>query len=514
MHLKLFNLCLIICLIFIFSLSFSSDSEAVGVRPLVVDLEMERGETGVFELNLTPTDTQQMVALNLYYPRQQLTGSLSYEECDLKKHAVLNWLELPEEVIIPPDEKKTVEVEVTVPYDARGTHTAIIMVEPVVEEAEAGITFRVRYAVRVNIHIDAPGLRRTAEVKEFKLTADDEDRPLLQAHAKNNSSLSYNAAGEVTVRDENRQLIERVSIRSLHAAQGGRDETTIYPDSKVIFEGLINEPLTPGTYDLQLFLYYADGRQIIERKRVEVGDEFIDPDRLEYIEIDPGVINKELRRGGAHTGAIDIRNRMGDPINIKIGAQKSEPDYKRSLLDNFQIDLRGDQQFKLEGRRSQRPVLIVRAPREGIEDGGYYGTLQIGVFDSETEESLETRNIDMAFIVGENYKYNGAVQDITTRVIEDEVLFSATVLNTGDVHFIPQAKVYLIQGEEIKHTIFLEMADKNDSILPEMTGVLSTYSSGVEPGTYTAEVTLRHEGEDIAEDTFKLDVQESGFRKK
>ncbi len=491
----------------IFFLLYSLSSLAVGVRPLVIDLNMDRGETQQFQLKLTPEDNQQTVALNLYYPRQQITGSLSYEEGNLEEHAVLDWLDLPGQVVVPPGEETTVDMEVTTPYDASGTHTAIIMVEPVVEEAEQGITFRVRYAVRVNIHIDAPGLRRRVEVKGLELTADEEDHPLLQAHIKNTSPLSYNAAGEVTVRDESRRLIERVQIKSQHAAQGGRNKTTIYPDSEVIFEGLINEPLVQGTYDMQLFLYYADGRQIIERKTFEVGNEFIDLENLEYIEVEPELISEELRWGGAHTGPINIRNRIGDPVAIKIGAQKIEPDYSRSLLDNFKVELRGDQQFELKGRRSQRPVLIVRAPREDIDDGGYYDTLQIGVFDPETDEHLETRDIDLSFIVGKDYEYRGKVQNITTKTIEDEVLFSAIVLNTGDVHFTPQARVYLIQDEEIKYNIILNLAEEGDIVLPEMTGILSTYVQDIVPGKYTADVTLRHKGEAIAEDIFELEIE-------
>jgi hypothetical protein len=106
-------------IIFILLLFLSSSLQAVGVRPLVINLNMDRGETQQFQLELTPEDTQQTTALNLYYSRQQQTGSLSYEEGNLEEHAVLNWLELPEEVVVPPGEETTVDIEVTAPYDAK-----------------------------------------------------------------------------------------------------------------------------------------------------------------------------------------------------------------------------------------------------------------------------------------------------------------------------------------------------------------------------------------------------------
>ena len=261
---------IILLIIFIFFLSCSA--EAVGVRPLTVDMFLEQGETEEFTLELTPSDAEELVELNLHYPHQDLSGSLSYEVGDPDEHEVINWIDMPDEVTVPPGEEVEVTGEVNVPFDAEGSHTAVIMVEPVVEDEE-GITLQVRYAVRVNIHVDAPGLREDAELLDFDLEADEEDQPLLTAHMENPSQLMYDAAGEVTVRDEDRQLIERVTIET----PGGGEETTIYPGAEVLFEGNITEPLAAGQYDLQAFIYYGDGRQIIERKTVEVGDEFIDP---------------------------------------------------------------------------------------------------------------------------------------------------------------------------------------------------------------------------------------------
>ncbi|MGM0438348.1 MAG: hypothetical protein ACQEQD_08750 [Bacillota bacterium] len=506
-----FEVIILFFLLFIFIISFPL--YAIGVQPLVLDLEVSQGETQQFELKLSPEQNQSTAELNLYYPRQQLTGSLSYEEGNLDEHPVLNWLDLPDEVIVPPGEETSVDVQVSVPYGVEGTHTAIIMVEPKVEEAEKGITFQVRYAVRVNIHVDAPGLREEAEVKSFKLESTEENQPLIQTHIKNPSPLSYNAAGEVTIRDQNRRLIERVPIRSEHASQGGRDETTIYPGSEVIFSGKVTEPLAEGTYDLQLFLYYADGRQVIERKTIDVGDEFIDYENLEYIEVKPEVIDEELRRGGAHTEALDIRNRLADPLNIKIAAQKNNSDYKHSLLNNFQIELRGGQEFELEGRRSKRPVLIVRAPREEIEDGGYYDTLQIGVFDPETEEQLEIRDVDLSFIVGEDYEYSGEIKTISTQRVEDEILFSTIVENTGDAHFSPRARIYLKKDGEIKYTLFTELAEEDDEILPEMKGILSSYAN-VEAGEYTADITLQYKGEEIERKELPVEIEAKKENKK
>ena len=221
---KVYIIFLIFVLIFVL---YSSNLLAVGVRPLSLDLEMEQGESSTFELELVPEGTEETVALNLYYPRQQITGTLTFEEGDLEQHEVLNWIALPDEVTVPPDEEVEVTGEINVPFDAEGTHTAVVMVEPLMEDGE-GISLQVRYAVRISIHVDAPGLREDAELLDFDLEADEDDQPLLTAHMENPSPLMYNAAGEVTVRDESRQLIERVTLKT----EGGSRKPQSIPARK------------------------------------------------------------------------------------------------------------------------------------------------------------------------------------------------------------------------------------------------------------------------------------------
>ena len=498
----------IILLVLLFILLYLSSSlYAVGVRPLIINLEVERGGTKQFQLELTPENVQQVVDFNLFYPRQQQTGSLSYEEGNLDEHAVLNWFEVPDEVIIPPGEKTIITGEVSVPYDTSGSHTAIIMVEPAVNKAEEGISLRIRYAVRVNIHIDTPGLRETAELLEFNLEPGKEDEPpRVSSRIKNNSALMYDAAGEVTIRDESRRLVERIPIRSQHAAQAGREATTIYPGSEVIFSGEITEMLAAGTYDLQLFLRYADGRQLIERKTVEIGDEFVDPNNMKYFEVEPRMISEELRRGGAGTEVIEVRNRTGEKIGINISSEEIESDYQHSLLNKFELQLRGKQQFELESRRSERPVLIVRSPRE-IETGGYYDRILVTAFDPETGDKLQQETVNLEFLVGDDYQYSGEVLGLTTKTIDDEVLLSAAIINTGQVHFTPTARVYLRQNDEIKYTKRLEMTEENERILPEMDGLLRNYFTDIEPGEYKAEVTLQYQGEDLSVSEFELVIE-------
>jgi hypothetical protein len=80
-------------------------------------------------------------------------------------------------------------------------------------------------------------------------------------------------------------------------------------------------------------------------------------------------------------------------------------------------------------------------------------------------------------------------------------------VNTGDVHFSPRARVYLKRDGEIQHTLFLELAEEGARVLPEMTGILSTYANEIEPGEYTADITLQHKGEEIGRKELSVKIE-------
>ena len=55
-------------------------------------------------------------------------------------------------------------------------------------------------------------------------------------------------------------------------------------------------------------------------------------------------------------------------------------------------------------------------------------------------------------------------------------------------------------------TINLELAEEEDYILPEMTGLLRTRAQDIEAGEYTAEVTVMQEENEISVKEFELEI--------
>lgn len=87
-----------------------------------------------------------------------------------------------------------------VPFDARGSYIIAIMVEPETPP-EPGVTIRFRFAVRLHIRVDAPGIRPAAEVKKFTITGGEKGEPVIQALVQNISPLDYLTSAQATVRD-------------------------------------------------------------------------------------------------------------------------------------------------------------------------------------------------------------------------------------------------------------------------------------------------------------------------
>lgn len=463
---------------------------AIGVRPLVIDIDLFPGDSAVFELVLTPEAVQQVVDLNLFQPMQLITGGLGYQKVDPETYPVIKWIEMERaRVVLSPGEETKVRGHVGVPYDAGGSYMVVVMVEPVTEEAASGISLRVRYAVRININVERPGLRPRAEVAEFDLLSDDDKRPVLTTLLRNSSPLDYLAAGEVTIRDRNRRLIERVTLRTEAAQQAGRDETRIYPGAEVLFQGQVTEPLPPGEYDLRLFLRYADGKQVIKSKRVTVKEgDFAQ--RITHLKLQPETIAVNLRPGAAASQVIQMQNRTDKPLVIKLGARDIASEYPQSVFSSLDVQLRGQGELTLEPHRQDRNVFIFRSTKD-LEPGGYYGYLDVYAY-SEEEELLETYPIPISVLVGEGWENRAEVLNVDYDYYEGEYLFSVDVKNLSKAHIAPTGTLYLKDDQGvIKRTLRLELLEGVDSILPQRAErLVASVRDVLEHGEYTADIRI------------------------
>lgn len=489
---------ILLCSLFFYSFSV----QAIGVRPLVIDLEVSPGATEEFEITLTPSDEVEIVNLSFYRPIQVNTGALLYQEADRESYPVLNWIQLEENrVEMGPGENKVIRGRVTAPFAAEGTHTVVIMVEPEVEETERGVTFKIRYAVRVNIKIDRPGLRPRGELLSLEFLKEDVEYPQINVLFRNISKLYYETSAEATLRNEQGRLIQRIELKPPAAWQSGSSSTTIYPGAEVFFTGGITEPLYPGDYQLRVFFRYANGMQLIEKREIRVEEGIGIDQHFKALRIQPENISLELRPGAASSQLIEIENLSNEEVHLFVSGRDIEPDYPHSIYGKIEIQMRGEQEMLLPPYGKKRLVTTFRAPGD-LAAGAYYGYLDF--VQPVAEDRAELYSVDLEVISGRDEL---AAEAEILSLYPAEEIFSVEILNKGKGPLYPEGRLFLKDGEgRIVKEIGLSLQEGMEKILPGKSGLMLGIEEDIPAGSYTAEVNIYEAGQSIVKKEYVMEV--------
>ena len=235
----------------------------------------------------------------------------------------------------------------------------LVMLEPAVEEEESGFAIIVRYAVRLTINVDRPGLRSELQVLNTELIPDEEGRPWLQVHVKNPSPFRFELQGEATIRDEARRLVERVSLRTLSAWESDHDSFAIYPETELLLAP-ISEPLHAGAFHIQNFISYDTTKQVVKGREVRVEEGQFAAFEGRSVSIGADKLESIVTLGAAATHVLQIDNRKSEPLQIQIAGADVETDYTHSVFEHLEVEFLGETEFSLDARRSGRGVLLVR----------------------------------------------------------------------------------------------------------------------------------------------------------
>lgn len=479
---------------------FTVSAWAVGVRPLVIDLDLKPGETKDFELILTPSETEETVDLSFYEPVQLLNGSLAYQEPGLASFSAVSWVSLEkEQVQVYPGDEVRVLGTVRVPFSAGGSHTVVIMVEPQAPTGP-GITFQIRYAVRLNIRVDRPGLRQTAELAELELIPGEEKEPIIRAVVHNNSAWDYLVSGEVTVRDQEQRLVERVTLTPPATAGSGANQLRMYPGSQVEFFGEITKRLSPGEYSLRTFIRFGDHGQIIKSEAITIAEgdfHFPTADEIGAFSVDPTIIEHQVRAGERKSQVLQFTSEIGESTMIALEMQQVATDYPYSLVDWVEFRT-PTTEFELPGRRTSRLGMTIAVPRD-VPDGSYHGNVVIRAFSMHDEELLTERTVPISVLVGSDHNYDVEVRSLYGEVVEGiETVLSLDIRNIGNAPLSSQANVVLtnVDGEFVDRAI-LTLPEGERTVIPLKSQRLEGSIGELEAGVYRAEITIQNGGEVI-----------------
>lgn len=487
---------------------------AVGVHPLVINLSLAPGETGQFELTLTPSGGPERVQVRFYQPVQLITGDLTYQLADPSTFPPVEWIELsPQEVNVPADRPVTLNGRVSVPFGARGSHTVVLMVEPDVRAAPGTIGVQVRYAVRLNIRVRGVAQPPRVDIEDLRFETDG-GRPVVRVRVKNPSDQDFMVQAEATIRDLNRRLIERIPLLTEVARRLGQTETRIYPGSLLEFSGPVTATVPPGQYELRAFVRYADRGQVTMAKPLAF-QEALAPARPDgtdrRLDVDPAELILRLPPGGLVTRTVQVTNLSTQPVQVLAYAREVAPAYSRSVWPL--VRLRTPMPLRLGPGEQARLVITAQSAR-GQPGGGYYGTLVLRSWpqdaDPRSAPPLAEATAVVSVLVGDPPAPALAVGDLTYRPpVEagDDALLILSIQNTGPVHVEPGGRLR-VETEDGQPIGDFTAASEGGRVwlFPGQSTLLVARVSPLQPGSYRVRVRVESGGRLIVDEARTLTV--------
>ncbi len=485
--------------------------EAVGVRPLVIELNVRPGDQREFVIELLPGEEEETVDLALYEPVQQLSGGLAYQLPTNPAFSATSWVTLDSDVVkVRPGEKPEVRGTIRVPYSASGSHTVIVMVEPRPPEITSGIGFKIRYAVRLSIRVERAGLRPSAQLSDFAVVANEQGEPEIQARFLNDSPLDYLASGEVAIRDKDRRLVERVTLRTESGHTAGTDATRIYPGAEVLFKGEIDRPLLPGEYSLQIFFRYGESGQILRTETLTV-----EPGQFTYkglaegaaLAVSPTQAEHQLRAGERKTQIFEVENILTSPLRIEIALGRAPTSDEHAAHE--WLELRTGNEFELPARTKARFAVTIAVPREA-EDGTYHGQVVFKAFDAVTNEPLSETVAPVDLSIGTDLRKAIEIRSIGGKLVANEGTYlSLDLVNTGNAAFLPEVTLVLLdeEGAYIDRLAF-ELPEGMTKLLPGQSVHTTALAPELPAGILTGEFTIRDGSQEILVETREIMVTE------
>jgi len=478
---------------------------AAGVRPLVIEMDVRPGDVRDFEIALIPGSSEGMVDLTLYEPVQLLSGGLVYKLPENQAFSATSWVTLDNYTVrVYPDQESKVAGRVRVPFSASGSHTVIIMVEPRPPEMSSGITFQVRYAVRLSIRVERPGLRQTAELEEFSLEPGDNGQPIVRAVVKNTSAWDYLVEGEVTVRDAERRLVERITLVSPAASNAETQATRLYPGARVEFLGEVTKRLLPGEYSLRLYFRYGNQGQIVRNEVISISEgdfHFPNAERAGAFSLIPETIEYAAIAGERKSHVLEFVSEIADSVRIVAEPRSTDADYKYSSMEWVQLRMAGNE-FELPGRRRTRLGLTIAVPRD-TADGSYHGNIVVQAYDLVTQELLAEKTVPISVFVGE--KFDRTVELRAISYGSRELVID--LYNAGNVVIHPQAEVMIRNSSgDFVGRAELTLPEGEKGILPLRRQRLEGRTPFLEPDSYELEVTVRDGATELLVVTKEIEV--------
>lgn len=242
------------------------------IAPLVINIEGEKNTKIPFEFTIKAKKSGS-VQLKVFDLNQIETGHMGFVEADKSnKESKANWVSIKDtEYSIKEGEFSVATGYVVIPSKAKGQHLAAVMVEEMEnKEMKNGITVNVRYAVILKIDTLKGKVSKVRTKTQFdnltyrKVEGGWEFEGVFENQSKTEGKLF----AELQLRNNDKKLVGKLTLKTLSAWQRNESESMVYPGSKVKVFGKIPEDLSEGVYDVRIKNKFNDRNQPVIRENI------------------------------------------------------------------------------------------------------------------------------------------------------------------------------------------------------------------------------------------------------
>lgn len=500
---------------------------SIGVKPMVIDLELSPNSKGDFKIEVFSTTKEEAsVHVSIFDTIQKEDGSLEFVEVGKNPFSCAKWIKLDKtDFIVSGEDTVYVNGEIFVPRTASGMRIATLMIEPGYEKKPTGITVKIRYAVVLRLKIKGKPVIEKARLENFGIKQLDDGTPTLEVLLFNNSEIDYFVKGKIIVQDSSGKILnnlnlttdslERKKIDMGKKAPKSIDEEgqKLYPGSKVVFWSRIDKFLPEGEYNAIVNIKYGKktltkkGKFVISKEMVEHFKE----NKLTSFEIQPEKVEIKIARGGKRISNFKIINHSSRTLNLKIYLNdisfnkngekilKEKGTTSYSLADYFSLE---KEDYSIEPGKVQTIQYMLNIPTSA-PPGGRYGTLVIENLADKSQKKY------FGLVVLTQDKIQTGIDLRNVSILNednDKQIISLELKNISPIHLTPSGKITLKDSNQIR-IASIELKFDGDFLLPETIGILKgDLKKKLVKGKYFLTAEVYYEDKKSVTKDFELEV--------
>jgi hypothetical protein len=548
---KGFNIArLLIILSAVFSKGFGQATFTV--TPQLVELELAPGARRTFQVLLVNENEKDTSRFRIVTADVFETEAGNYRVIDkgTSKYSCADWIKPDSmELTLGPKQGKEISFEVKAPPKVSGGRYASIVFAllPKVtpfgpDEAGAGVVFHFRIPVQLEVTIKSTLTPRPKNVaiEGIEIIPAQEDREyslLLKDAAKNAlvvKAIVHNR-GDMHIKAKGRLVLTDRKGKRLREVPLGAGRGMVLPEAKVKFVSVIKRPL-PGDYVLEAVLNYGGVSPAIGRLPFTVARKIIAKDRSFIststigLNVGRGIIEIFGTPNSYRTQVLTITNEENEVVKVKTKLKYLQYDENGNIVATDSGDSRFScidwltiepKDFELAPGATKTMKVVAKIP-DTIPGGRYACINMEAMLLSAKETDLPTPvQVPIILTIPGTAEKKGEVTKVEVSK-GNPPTFTVYFKNLGNIHLKPKVKVELAYlpkvtargdlkyiGEPKSEPVgVFGMKEFPVAVLPGgIAKMEQDYDKPLEPGSYTAVVTVDYGGVEPAVFVQKFQVK-------